>query len=203
MARITKAQIRLAQKFFILIFDFFKDLYNLNLLYYYILSTGILYLIHSFICFDIMFILVCLVNITFIVLVQYKKNSINCIRQKDIDFWWKLDGWSFEKEVAKVLRRNGYSKVRVTKGSGDGGVDLVFYKGTIKYIAQCKHYKTPVGPEPVRALWGVKDDFNADVVVIIASSGLTKASKRFISNKSNYYLWTLNDIVRMARKESE
>lgn len=112
-------------------------------------------------------------------------------------WWWTLDGWEFEEEVAKVFRLNGY-KAEVTKKTGDGGIDLILYKDKVKYIVQCKHYKNPVGPEPVRALWGVKDDFRADRVVMVASSGISGSSKDFISGKRAFEVYDLEDIISMG-----
>ncbi len=113
-------------------------------------------------------------------------------------WWWTLDGWQFEQEVARIFRLNGY-KATVTKGSGDGGVDIIITKEGYRAIVQCKHYKKPVPPEPCRALWGCKDDFKADEVIMVASSGLTTASSQFIQNKPTFKVLNLDDIVLMSQ----
>lgn len=113
------------------------------------------------------------------------------------DWWWSLDGWEFEEEVAKIFRLNGY-QATVTKKTGDYGVDIIMSKDNFKYVVQCKHYKNPVGPEPIRALWGVKDDFIADKVIIVASSGLTDSASSFIENKKDFEFYDLEDIIRMG-----
>ena len=59
------------------------------------------------------------------------------------NWWWRLDGWEFEEEVAKVFRLNGYS-AEVTKKTGDGGADLIMFKGDEKYAVQCKHWRHEV-----------------------------------------------------------
>ena len=115
----------------------------------------------------------------------------------DENWWWALDGWEFEEEVAKVFRMNGY-RAEVTKKTGDGGIDIILWKDGKKIICQCKHYQAPLGPEPVRALYGVKEDFRADEVLMIASSGLTSSSQDFIKNKSCYKAMSLKDIMKMA-----
>lgn len=127
---------------------------------------------------------------------QIKQNSSNWQAQS---WWWTLDGWQFEEEVAKIFILYGY-KATVTKGSGDGGVDIVLKKDNYTAIVQCKHYNKPVPPEPVRALWGCKDDFNADEVILVASSGVTESSANFINNKQNYKLLVLDDIIRMSKE---
>lgn len=118
------------------------------------------------------------------------------------EWWWTLDGWEFEEEVAKIFRLNGY-KAKVTKKTGDGGIDIILYKNDLKYVVQCKHYRNPVGPEPVRALWGVKDDFGADKVIMVASSGLTDSAYSFIEHKRDFELYNLEDIISMGLRPHE
>ncbi len=131
----------------------------------------------------------------------YADNRLNASLWHERQWWWTLDGWQFEQEVAKVFRLHGY-KANVTKGSGDGGVDIILKKDGKTLIVQCKHYQNPLGPEAVRALWGCKDDFKANKVIMVASSGLTQASNEFVNNKSEYLVLNLDDIIRMANLAS-
>lgn len=130
---------------------------------------------------------------------QLKRNSGYWAEQS---WWWTLDGWQFEQEVAKIFILNGY-KATVTKGSGDGGVDIIVEKEGYRGIIQCKHYKNPVPPEPIRALWGCKDDFNADEVILVASSGITDMGARFVQNKPNFKVLNLDDIIIMGNNAQQ
>jgi len=118
----------------------------------------------------------------------------------DRSWWWTLDGWQFEIEVAEIFALNGY-KAEVTKKTGDGGVDIILYKEGRKILVQCKHYKAAIGPEVVRALWGVREDFNSQEVILVASSGITEASKKFVKNKA-FRVYDLEDIIRMGLRPS-
>lgn len=118
------------------------------------------------------------------------------------DWWWSLDGWQFEEEVAKVFRLNGY-RAEVTKKTGDGGIDLIMYKDGLKYIVQCKHYRNTLPVEPVRALNGVREDFKANILIIVASSGLTKAGYEFIENKPYIEVLTLDDLIAMGLRPQQ
>lgn len=111
-------------------------------------------------------------------------------------YWYSLDGFAFEKEIAKLYKMLGY-KVETTKLVGDGGVDLILYKDEKKIIVQCKAHKHKIGPEPVRALWGVKDDFNADEVILIALSGITTGAMDFVKNKK-YQILNADDIATLS-----
>ncbi len=112
-------------------------------------------------------------------------------------WWWRLDGWEFEEEVAKVFNLNGY-KAKVTKRTSDGGVDIIMYKDGKKTIAQCKHYSDPVAVSVARELNGLKDDFKADYLILIASSGVTRSCTDFIKNKPYFTILDLEDIIRMG-----
>lgn len=131
---------------------------------------------------------------------QFSKTQItqNTVHWSEQQWWWTLDGWRFEEEVAKIFILQGYN-AEVTKGSGDGGVDIILTKENYKAIVQCKHYHNPVPPEPLRALWGVKNDFYADEVILVASSGITQAGAEFLKNKPDFKIYTLNDIITMSK----
>jgi restriction system protein len=118
------------------------------------------------------------------------------------EWWWALDGWEFEEEVAKVFRLNGY-KAEVTKKTGDGGIDVVLYKNDLKYIVQCKHYQKPIPAAYLRELNGVMEDFKADRALMVASSGATKQGLDFIKNKSYFKLLDLEDMIRMGLRPNK
>ena len=132
---------------------------------------------------------------------QFSRNQLkrNSSYWAENSWWWNLDGWQFEQEVAKIFILMEY-KATVTKGSGDGGVDIIIEKEGYRGIIQCKHYQNPVPPEPIRALWGCKDDFQADEVILVASSGITQSGADFVSNKPNFRVLNLEDIIRMSQQ---
>ena len=125
-------------------------------------------------------------------------NTKNSKYWRDEQFWRSLNGWQFEQEVADVVAKHGF-ETEVTKGSGDGGVDIKMQKDNINYIVQCKNHINPVSPNDVRALWGVKDDFGADVAIMVASSGVTQMGLDFIKSTPNYMLITLPDIIKLSQ----
>lgn len=69
-----------------------------------------------------------------------------------------IDPLDFETLVKEVFSKIGFTNVRTTKTSHDGGVDILGYKralgGTEKVIAQCKRMET-VGVDAGRELLGV------------------------------------------------
>lgn len=146
--------------------------------------------------------------ISFVLFIIYWYKRINKLKKigntknskywNDKQFWYGLTGWQFEEEVADVFEKNGY-KTEVTQGSGDGGVDIIMEKDGLKYIVQCKRYNGhKVTPEQLRALWGVMDDNKADFAIMVATDGITDTGRDFVSNKSNYKVLTLDDIIEMS-----
>ena len=109
-------------------------------------------------------------------------------------WWWNLDGWEFEEEVAKVFRLNGY-QAEVTQKTSDGGIDLLMHKDGETIIVQCKHYSNPVSVQVARELNGLKDDFKADKLILVASSGVTRSCREFLKNKPYFQVLDLDDII--------
>lgn len=147
-------------------------------------------------------------TVSFILFVIYWVHRINNLKRigntrnskywNNRQFWYSLNGWQFEEEVADIFEKNGY-KTRVTPGSGDGGVDIIMYKDGLKYIVQCKRYNGhKATPQELRALWGVMDDFRANVAIMVATDGITDMGRAFVSNKPNYKVLTLDDIIEMS-----
>lgn len=120
-----------------------------------------------------------------------------CEHWGDKNWWWSLNGWQFEEEVAKVFQKNGY-EASVTKKTGDGGVDIIMYKDKKKYIVQCKHYTDPIPVSYMRELNGIRDDFKADELIMVASSGGSIQCENFIDNKPYFTLLDLDDIMELG-----
>jgi len=89
---------------------------------------------------------------------------------------------SFEELVARLLSELGYEVVR-TPLSRDGGVDLWALQrtdlGETLYAIDAKKYSPskPVGPEPVRAIYGVADLNGASAGMIVTTTGFGPAAR--------------------------
>lgn len=80
----------------------------------------------------------------------------------------------FEHFCSEWMVYLGFKEVRVSKASGDGGVDI-FAKGA---VAQVKFYNTPIGVSPVRELLGASLDFGAKPF-FFSSMSYTQAAIEF------------------------
>ena len=130
---------------------------------------------------------------------KYKIPVSSYVHWADEDWWWALNGWEFEEEVAKVFEKNGYKAI-VTKKTGDGGIDILMFKDKKKIIVQSKHFINPVSVSYVRELNGLKEDFQADELIMVASSGLTRDGYEFSKNKPYYKEMNLQAIMEMASR---
>ena len=100
------------------------------------------------------------------------------IRQEQ-KYWFDLDPYDFEKEVAYWFEKQGY-KAKVTQKTGDGGIDIIISKDNYKAYVQCKRYKTSKVDRPtLNALYGVvcADKVNQGIVVCLL--GITDEAKEF------------------------
>lgn len=80
----------------------------------------------------------------------------------------------FEHYCSEWMVYLGFREVRVSKASGDGGVDI-FANGA---VAQVKFYNTPIGVSPVRELLGASLDFGAKPF-FFSSMSYTQAAIEF------------------------
>lgn len=111
------------------------------------------------------------------------------------EYWLRLDGSSFEREVAALLRRLGHA-VQLTGGAGDGGVDLLLDDST---VVQCKAHRTPISPTAVRDLLGAKHDRRATHAILICTSGFTRASRDFAS-RNGIEMWDADTLIELNSK---
>ncbi len=83
-------------------------------------------------------------------------------------------GEEFEQYCARLLERNGYTKVKTTPGSGDHGVDLLAEKDHLTFAFQCKYYSSPVGNAAVQQVYSGKSIYKRNIGVVITNSTFTK-----------------------------
>lgn len=89
----------------------------------------------------------------------------------------------FERYVALVFRRKGYD-VSVRGRSGDLGVDLdiVNAEGR-RAVVQCKRYRSTVGPEVVRELYGTMIHERAAHAFLVTTADISDAAREWARGK--------------------
>jgi HJR/Mrr/RecB family endonuclease len=132
---------------------------------------------------------------------KYNKDNLSYesyLRTQERAFWLSLSGHEFEQQIG-ILLRSYFEHVEITKGSGDGGVDIILYDQNLKIIIQCKNHKNKIGPEPVRAIKGVLNNFKAHKAVVISTNGYTPGSLNFVAENKSVYLYDLEDVIAWTK----
>lgn len=114
----------------------------------------------------------------------------------DID---EMDGYSFEKFCALVMKCNDFKDVAVTPGSGDQGVDIVAKKDGIRYAVQCKCYSSKLGNTPIQEVCAGKFMYGCQIGVVMTNSYFTE-NARALAEKTGVLLWDRNVLAEMMQK---
>lgn len=94
---------------------------------------------------------------------------------------WK----EFEVLVGEAFRRKGFSVRENFENGPDGGVDLVLFDGSDKYLVQCKQWRAfKVGVKVVRELFGVMASTGSVGGFVVTSGEFTKDAKDFAQDKN-------------------
>ncbi len=113
-----------------------------------------------------------------------------------------MEGQEFEYWCSDLLKRNGFSSVEVTKGSGDQGVDIVATKDGVRYAIQCKRYISSLGNKPVQEVHAGKTIYKCHVGVVMTNSYFTSGAKE-LAEATGVLLWdrdTLQAMMAVAEK---
>lgn len=113
----------------------------------------------------------------------------------------RMDGHQFEQYVGTILGKNGFKNIRVTKGSGDQGVDIIATKDEIKYAIQCKCYSSDVGNTAVQEVYAGKNLYGCHVAVVLTNRHFTAGAKQ-LAQTTGVLLWDrekLSELIKNAQ----
>lgn len=132
---------------------------------------------------------------------QYLAMSFNIAKpqetlQKHYD---SMDGHEFERFCANLLKKNGYMKTEVTKGSGDHGADVLAEKDGVTYVIQCKRYDSNIGNKAVQEVFTAKTIFKRHIGIVLTNQYFTKAAKE-AAEQTGVLLWDRDKLEEMVAK---
>lgn len=122
------------------------------------------------------------------------------------------DGLEFENYFAQLLKDCGYTNVKVTRSTGDSGVDVIARFLGIPFAFQCKRYNQKVGNQAVQEVFSGMSAYDCAVGVVVTNNFFTSNA---VSQASfnHVLLWgrqELSDLIKEAflrkkapRKEEE
>lgn len=95
--------------------------------------------------------------------------------------------WKRVEEVCEGFWKAKGFLARATGPGSDGGVDVMISDNRdpskVFAVAQCKAWSKPVGVEPVRALWGAKQHFGAELAIFYSIAGFSSDALAFAAGK--------------------
>ena len=115
----------------------------------------------------------------------------------DIDFDL-MDGYEFECFCARLLSKNGYKDVSVTKSSGDQGIDILARRLGKNYGIQCKCYSSDIGNKAVMEAYAGVSYYRCDVGVVLSNRYYTKAAKD-MAQRTGILLWDRDDLLKLIK----
>ena len=128
----------------------------------------------------------------------YLKEQEDIARRKEADYWYRLSGIEFERQIAELYKSFGY-KVELTPITSDGGVDLIMNKDERRIIVQCKAHRKNIPIGVARELVASMQDFRAHEGIIVCLEGATKPVLNYIKDKSISVI-NMNNILEMSRR---
>ncbi|MDK1195295.1 restriction endonuclease [Cronobacter dublinensis] len=104
----------------------------------------------------------------------------------------------YEILCADILESCGW-KARVTKLSGDQGVDVIAEKDNFTIAIQCKKYSNPVGNKAVQEVTSGKVYYHADACAVVTNSTYTPAA-RSLAKSQGVLLLHHTDLYNLDEK---
>lgn len=106
-------------------------------------------------------------------------------RRRELD---AMDGLDFEYYCADLLAADGFVDVKVTRSSGDYGVDILAEKDGVTYAIQCKRYTGLVGVKAVQEAYAGRDYYDRMVGAVLTNQYFTKPAVQ-AARKLKILLW--------------
>ena len=112
-----------------------------------------------------------------------------------------MEGHQFEYWCADLLKKNGFSNVQVTRGSGDQGVDIIAYKDGLKYAVQCKCYSSDLGNKPIQEVNTGKAIYRCQVGAVMTNRYFTAGAKE-AAEATGVLLWDRDYLIKLLELEN-
>ncbi len=112
-----------------------------------------------------------------------------------------MEGWEFEYYCAELLSKRGFQEVKVTRASGDYGIDILAEKEGVTYAIQCKRYGGPVGVKAVQEAYAGRDFYDRMVGAVLTNQYFTNPAVQ-TARKLKILLWD-RDYLETMIEESE
>ena len=110
-----------------------------------------------------------------------------------------MDGEAFEQFCARLLIKNGYEDVSLTKGSGDQGIDIIAYRDGIKCGIQCKCYSSDIGNGAVQEVFAGKTFYKCNVGIVLTNQHFSPSAIQ-LAEANGVVLWGRETLIKLIKK---
>lgn len=111
-----------------------------------------------------------------------------------------MDGYQFEEFVYVLFSKLGYV-TKITKASGDQGVDVIAEKGTMKIAIQAKCYSGSVSNSSVQQIVAGARHYNCNKKMVVTNSRFTQSAIK-LAHSNNVVLWD-RDLLKEKLLEAQ
>jgi HJR/Mrr/RecB family endonuclease len=98
----------------------------------------------------------------------------------------------FEKWCADTLIERGWA-AKLTRGSGDQGIDIIAEKDGRTLVVQCKKWQNACGNKAVQEIIAGREYIGADMAMVVATGGFTTSAKQ-LAHKTEVILLSQHDL---------
>lgn len=112
-----------------------------------------------------------------------------------------MDGEEFERFCARLLIKNGYEDITLTKGSGDQGIDIIAYRDGIKHGIQCKCYSSDIGNSAVQEVFAGKTFYKCNVGIVLTNRHFSNSAIQ-LAEMNGIVLWGRESLLKLIRRSS-
>lgn len=128
-------------------------------------------------------------------ILKERKNIIKKYTMAEID---GMSGKRFEELLKELLDKLGYTNIKITKQSRDGGTDLIAFFNDKKVIIQAKRYQESksLGTEALQEIISCKEEHKADRLMVITTAGKYSVDAKTKAHINNVELWARVEFKR-------
>lgn len=101
-----------------------------------------------------------------------EEKRVRALKLADVD---NMSGTDFEHYVGKLLAHQGF-RTKVTKASGDFGVDIIAKKDDVNYAVQVKRYSNSVSRRAVSDAVAGKEYYGCNGAMVVTNNYFTKGA---------------------------
>jgi restriction system protein len=129
--------------------------------------------------------------------VHHKREQLRLFDPSAVDIW-TLSPTQYEQYCATILNKFGW-RTKLTKASGDHGVDIVAELASVKVAIQIKQYRKRVGNGAVQQVVAGKAVYHCTAAVCVAPNGFTQGAEQ-LAMANGVLLMRHRDLPGLSRR---